>query len=52
MWPWIIGVVLVLAVIVMVMNRRGSTGASRADDLPSNRAPGGSNGSEYGSPGG
>jgi hypothetical protein len=32
MWPWIIGLVSVMAVMVFVMTRRGSTGASRAED--------------------
>ena len=35
MWPYIIGFIVIVGVIVVVMNRRGSTGASRADDLPS-----------------
>jgi hypothetical protein len=35
MWPYIIGFVVIVGLIVVVMNRRGSTGASRADDLPS-----------------
>jgi hypothetical protein len=35
MWPYIIGFVVIVCIIVVVMNRRGSTGASRADDLPS-----------------
>lgn len=35
MWSWIIGFVVIVGVIVFVMNRRGSTGASKADDLPS-----------------
>ena len=35
MWTLIIGFVVIVGVIVVVMNRRGSTGASRADDLPS-----------------
>ena len=35
MWAWIIGFIVIVGVIVVVMNRRGSTGASRADDLPS-----------------
>jgi hypothetical protein len=52
MWPWIIGVVLLLAVTVVVMNRRGSTGASKADDLPPSHGPDGSKGTEYGSGGG
>ena len=38
MWV-IIGFIVIVGVIVVVMNRRGSTGASRADDLPSSRAP-------------
>lgn len=32
MWAWIIGVVVLVVVIAVVMNRRGSTGVSRADD--------------------
>ncbi len=36
MWPYIIGFIVIVGVIVVVMNRRGSTGVSRADDLPSN----------------
>ena len=39
MW-WIIGFIVIVGVIVVVMNRRGSTGASRADDLPSEPATG------------
>ena len=35
MWTYIIGFVVIVGIIVVVMNRRGSTGASRADDLPS-----------------
>jgi hypothetical protein len=35
MWSWIIGFVVIVGIIVVVMNRRGSTGASKADDLPS-----------------
>ena len=35
MWPYIIGFIVIVGLIVVVMNRRGSTGASRADDLPS-----------------
>ena len=35
MWSWIIGFIVIVGIIVFVMNRRGSTGASRADDLPS-----------------
>ena len=35
MWPWIIALVLLMAVMVFVMNRRGSTGASRAEDRSS-----------------
>ena len=33
MWAWIIGFVVIVGVIVVVMNRRGSIGASRPDDL-------------------
>jgi hypothetical protein len=39
MW-WIIGFVAVCAAISIVISRRGSTGASRADDLPSTHQPG------------
>ena len=39
MW-WIIGFVAVCTAIAVVIQRRGSTGASRADDLPSNYQPG------------
>ena len=35
MWTFIIGFVVIVGIIVVVMNRRGSTGASRADDMPS-----------------
>jgi hypothetical protein len=35
MWPYIIGFVVLLGVIAVMSSRRGSTGASRADDLPS-----------------
>lgn len=35
MWWLIIGWVLAIAAISIVVSRRGSTGASRADDLPS-----------------
>ncbi|HYN67974.1 MAG TPA: hypothetical protein VES93_13875 [Ornithinibacter sp.] len=35
MWAWIIGFVVIVGIIVVVTSRRGSTGASRADDLPS-----------------
>jgi hypothetical protein len=34
MWM-IIGFIVIVGSIVVVVNRRGSTGASRADDLPS-----------------
>jgi hypothetical protein len=36
-WIWVLGVVVVIGVIVVVMNRRGSTGASRDDDQPGHR---------------
>jgi len=39
MW-WIIGFVALCAAISIAISRRGSTGASRADDLPSNHQPG------------
>jgi hypothetical protein len=39
MW-WIISFVALCTVISVVIARRGSTGASRADDLPSNHQPG------------
>lgn len=32
MWPYIIGFVVIVGVIVVVMNRRGSTGAGRDYD--------------------
>jgi hypothetical protein len=35
MWTFIIGFIVIVGIIVVVMNRRGSTGASRADDMPS-----------------
>ena len=35
MWTFIIGLVVIVGIIVVVMNRRGSTGASKADDLSS-----------------
>ncbi len=35
MWPYIIGFIVIVGIIAVVINRRGSTGASRADDLPS-----------------
>ena len=35
MWPYIIGFLVIVGIIVVVTNRRGSTGASRNDDLPS-----------------
>ena len=38
MW-FIIGFIVIVGVIVVVMNRRGSTGESRADDLPSGQRP-------------
>ena len=38
MW-FIIGFIVIVGVIVVVMNRRGSTGASQADDLPSSQRP-------------
>ena len=34
MW-WILGFLAAMVLIAVVINRRGSTGASRADDLPS-----------------
>ena len=37
MWWLILGLIGVCAVLVVVLSRRGSTGASRADDLPSGR---------------
>ena len=35
MWSWIIGFVVIVGIIVIVVNRRGSTGASKGDDLSS-----------------
>jgi hypothetical protein len=34
---WILGFLAVFALIAVIVDRRGSTGASRADDLPSGR---------------
>ena len=39
MWPYIIGFVVVVAIITVIINRRVSTGASRADDLASAYRP-------------
>ena len=47
MWPYIIGFVVIVGAIVVVMNRRGSIGASRADDLPSNYQRDMTNGDGY-----
>lgn len=47
MWPYIIGFVVIMGVIVVVTNRRGSTGASRADDLPSGHQRDSSRGDGY-----
>ena len=52
MWPWIIGLALVIAVMVIVMNRRGSTGASRAEDRKSSHSVDESKGLGGGSGGG
>ena len=38
MW-WIVGFVALCTAIAVVISRRGSTGASRADDLPSSHQP-------------
>jgi len=35
MWSWIIGFVVIVGIIVFVLNRRGSTGASNGDGLAS-----------------
>jgi len=35
MWPYIIGFIVLVGIIVVVLNRRGSTGASKGDDLHS-----------------
>ena len=48
MWPYIIGFIVIVGVIVVVTNRRGSTGASRADDLPSTHRPNTSGGGGFG----
>jgi hypothetical protein len=47
MW-FIIGFIVIVGVIVVVMNRRGSTGVSRADDLPSSQRPDTSGGGHLG----
>ena len=36
MWVWIIGFAALLVLAAKMMDRRGSTGASKADDLPWN----------------
>ena len=33
MWPYIIGFIVIVGIIVVVMNRRGSTGAGRPPHL-------------------
>lgn len=35
MFWWIVGIIVVVGLVWMLMTRRGSTGASRNDDLPS-----------------
>jgi hypothetical protein len=50
MWM-IIGFIVIVGIIVVVVNRRGSTGASRADDLPST-GRGDASGGGYINPGG
>ena len=35
MWPYIIGFIVIVGIIVVVMNRRGSTGSGRDYDEPS-----------------
>jgi hypothetical protein len=52
MWPYIIGFIVIVGAIVMVTNRRGSTGASRADDLPSTYRPDRGGGGGFGGGGG
>ena len=50
-WPWIIGFVLVVGIIVVVMNRRGSTGPGRDHDQPTSGDHRATD-SGYGAPGG
>ena len=38
-WTYIIGFAVLVAIIAVIINRRGSTGASRADDLTSTYRP-------------
>lgn len=52
MWWLIIGVVALCTAISVVISRRGSTGASRADDLPSPYRSGSDHGSAMGGIGG
>lgn len=39
MWWWILVFLAAFAVIAVIINRRGSTGLSRADDLGGTRRP-------------
>lgn len=47
MWPYIIGFIVIVGIMVVVMNRRGSTGASRADDRSADHKPDGTQGTGY-----
>jgi hypothetical protein len=47
MWPYIIGFIVIVGIIVVVMNRRGSTGASRADDRSVDYRADGTQGTGY-----
>ena len=39
MWVWILAIAAVLVLAAKMVDRRGSTGASRADDLPGMEHP-------------
>ena len=47
MWPYIIGFIVIVGIIVVVTSRRGSTGASRNDDLPTTYERDGTKGTGY-----
>lgn len=47
MFWWFVGIVMFIVVTVVVINRRGSTGASRADDRSSGYTPDGTKGTGY-----
>jgi hypothetical protein len=52
MWAWVIGFVVIVGVIVVVVNRRGSTGSGRGHDVPSTGRADTREGGGYINPGG